>query len=104
MRACGCIGAIRPVSPPLPVLSSRGLDTAKMPHSDLNEESGTGEFFLAQYKVTDVTDVDVKDISLSPVSKIKTHGCSLRAKSYCSTSKTAFFPKINACFCRGFDL
>lgn len=96
MLACGCIGAIRPVSSPLPVLSSCGLDTAKMPHNDLNEGSGTGEFFLAQYKVTDVTDVDVKDIPLSPVLKIKTHGCSLGAKSYCSTSRTAFFPQ-NKC-------
>lgn len=55
----------------------------------------TGEF-LAQYKVTEVTDTDVEDNHLGPVLKIKMHGCSLPAKSCHSTSRTAYFSQ-NTC-------
>lgn len=78
MRCVDADVAIRPVSPPLPVLFCCGLDAPKMPHSDWNE--GTGLYkFIAQYKGTDVTDLEEKPIPLSSVSNIKKHGCSLKA-------------------------
>lgn len=89
-----------PVPSPAPILSSRGLDTARMPHSVSNEGTGLERFLLScrdfstRYKATDVTDLDTTDITVGPVKDKDaptSHGCSRPAKSNCSTSKTFFF-------------
>lgn len=97
--ACGCIGVIHLVSPPLPVLISCRLESNNSQNgpTGMRMKEADWKAFNTVKPVTDVSTVDIKDIPVSSVSKIKTHSCSLPAKSHHSTSRTAFFPTKNKC-------
>lgn len=116
---CVCVDAYvqYPVPSPLPILSSRRLDTARMPHNVLNEGTGLERFLLpcrdfsTQYKATDVTDLDITDITVLVIGLFKRKmllryvAAPDQQRAIVQPAKlfSFFFSKLNACFCRSFD-